>query len=352
MYYKYLIKKITDNKDMLGDDSNFIPTTLIEAELKRSLWSKLTKKAETVYFTVLSGSTLHKGAKSAFSSDSAWEINIDDFTHNNVVGREMYLANDIATEKERRAEERKAKKDAEQKAKQQAEEQAKQQSLRQNKPEPKNEAPKPKAPVQQQAPDEEVDLNNIQPCFNPMALPRIKMTEVFSMHPINENNLESDAHTLSIMLMFDENTKKYMHDFAGPEANEKIPMYLVNSVMTQSMGIAFCYIIRMNAGICGLIKVTSPTHNKVTNNFNHWLIDYILIPPFRGRKIMKSALPIVFDIMKNRLGINDPVYAMVIPGNDVSIHLLELNGFKLDESKGMSVDPITGERGLVYKKLL
>lgn len=345
MYYRYLIKNIKDNKEMLGDDPNYIPTTLIEAQLKQSFWSKLIKKTETAYFTVLTDSTLHKRAKSAFTSDSSWEIDLDDFTHNHVVGREMFLAKDIAVEKEKRAEARKVKR-TEQKAKQQAEEQVKQ-----RKPEAKKETPKPKASIQKQAP-EEVDLNNIQPCFNPMALPKVKMTEQFSMHPITETNLENDAHTLSIMLMFDNDTRKYMHDFAGPEAREKIPMYLVNSVMTQSMGIAFCYIIRMNAGICGLIKVTSPTHNKVTNNFNHWLIDYILIPPLRGHKIMKSALPIVFDIMKNRLGINDPVYAMVIPGNDVSIHLLELNGFKLDESSGMSVDPTTGDRALVYKKLL
>jgi len=350
MYYKYIIKSIKDNKELLGDMPNTIPTTLIEAELKRSIWSKLINKSESVYFTVLSDSTLHKNAKAAFTSDSCWEINLDDFTYNNVVGRIMYLANDIAKEKEKRAEERKAKKAAEQKAKQQADERPKQQSMQQSKSDPQKE--KPKAPVQQQASEEELDLNNIQPCFNPMALPKVKMTEQFSMHPITENNLENDAHTLSIMLMFDNDTRKYMHDFAGPEAREKIPMYLVNSVMTQSMGIAFCYIIRMNAGICGLIKVTSPTHNKVTNNFNHWLIDYILIPPLRGHKIMKSALPIVFDIMKNRLGINDLVYAMVIPGNDVSIHLLELNGFKLDESSGMSVDPTTGDRALVYKKLL
>ncbi len=345
MYYRYLIKNIKENKEMLRDDPNYIPTTLIEAQLKQSFWSKLIKKSESVYFTVLTDSTLHKRAKSAFTSDSYWEIDLDDFTPNQVDGREMFLAKDIVVEKEKRAETRKAKR-AEQKAKQQAEQQVKQ-----RKPEAKKETPKPKTSIQKQA-TEEVDLNNIQPCFNPMALPKVKMTEQFSMHPITENNLENDAHTLSIMLMFDEDTRKYMHDFAGPEAREKIPMYLVNSVMTQSMGIAFCYIIRMNAGICGLIKVTSPTHNKVTNNFNHWLIDYILIPPLRGHKIMKSALPIVFDIMKNRLGINDPVYAMVIPGNDVSIHLLELNGFKLDESKGISVDPATGDRGLVYKKIL
>lgn len=118
------------------------------------------------------------------------------------------------------------------------------------------------------------------------------------------------------------------------------------------MGIAFAYIIRYNAGICGLIKVTSPTHNKVTNNFNHWLIDYVLIPPMRGHKIMKSALPIVFDIMKNRLGISEPIYAMVSPDNEVSRHLLSLNKFVEDTTSNSPIDIHTGKKTLLYKKLL
>lgn len=263
---------------------------------------------------------------------------MDDFTHNIVAGREMYLANDITKEQKKRAEAKKAKK-------------TEQLTKQGDKPKKVKEAPKQKVQNQQQANEEEIDFNNIQPCFNPMALPRVKMTEQFSMHPITESNLENDAHTLSIMLMFDKDTKEFMPDFAGLEAKEKIPMYLYNSVMTQSMGIAFCYIIRMNAGICGLIKVTSPTHNIVTNNFNHWLIDYILIPPLRGHKIMKSALPIVFDILKTRLGITEPIYAMVMPGNDVSIHLLKLNNFKEDKTKSMPVDPSTGKKALLFKRL-
>ena len=194
--------------------------------------------------------------------------------------------------------------------------------------------------------------NDIKPCFDPQALPFVKMTEQFSMRPIDGNKLESDAHSLSVMLMFDKDTRAFMPDFSGPDARNKIPAYLYNSIMTQSMGISFTYIIRMNAGICGLIKVTSPTHNKVTNNFEHWLIDYILIPPFRGHKIMKSALPIVFDIMKNRLDISDPVYAMVLPDNEVSIHLLKLNQFVEVKTSNLPVDQATGKRSLLFKKNL
>ena len=198
-----------------------------------------------------------------------------------------------------------------------------------------------------------MDLNDIKPCFNPQVLPSVKMTEQFSMWPINEDTLNQDAHTLSIMLMFDKDTRDFMPDFAGPDANQKIPAYLANSVMTQSMGISFTYIIRMNSGICGLIKATSPTHNKVTNNFDHWLIDYILIPPFRNHKIMKSALPIVLDIMKTRLGVKE-VYAMVLPNNACSIHLLDLNDFIVDQvtSQQMAIDSKSGKKPLCYKKIM
>ena len=193
---------------------------------------------------------------------------------------------------------------------------------------------------------------NIEPYFNPQTLPFVKMTEQFSLQVLDETYLESDARTLS-MLMFDEETGKYMPQFYGMYAKDNIEAYLANTLITTSMGIAFAYVIRLNAGMCGLIKVTSPVHNKETNNFEHWLIDYITITPFRNHKIMKSALPIVLDIMKRRLGVKE-VYAMVLPSNGTSIHFLELNDFSVDKdkSKQMAIDQHSGEVPLCYKKLL
>jgi RimJ/RimL family protein N-acetyltransferase len=68
---------------------------------------------------------------------------------------------------------------------------------------------------------------------------------------------------------------------------------------------------------------------------------------------MKSAIPIVLDIMKRRLTVKE-VYAMVLPSNRASIHLLELNDFSVDkvESKNMAIDQHTGEEPLCYKKTL
>ena len=193
---------------------------------------------------------------------------------------------------------------------------------------------------------------DIEPCFNPQALPYVKMTEQFCLQVLDETYLENDARTLS-MLMFDEEIGKYMPQFYGMHAKDNIEVYLANTLITTSMGIAFAYVIRLNAGMCGLIKVTSPVHNKETNNFEHWLIDYITITPFRNHKIMKSALPIVLDIMKRRLGVKE-VYAMVLPSNGTSVHLLELNDFYVDKdkSKQMVIDRHSGEMPLCYKKIL
>lgn len=200
-----------------------------------------------------------------------------------------------------------------------------------------------------------MNINNIfgvKACFYPTSLPFVKMTEQFSLKVLDDTYLEHDARTLTL-LMFDEDTGKYMPNFYGMNAKDNIEAYLANTLITTSMGIAFAYVIRYNAGMCGLIKVTSPVHNKETNSFEHWLIDYITIPPFRNHKIMKSALPIVFDIMKKRLGIKE-VYAMVLPSNLTSIHLLDLNGFSIDEeeSKKMAIDQHSGEKPLCYKKNL
>lgn len=198
-------------------------------------------------------------------------------------------------------------------------------------------------------------MNNqfdIEPCFNPQVLPFVKMTEKFSLKVLDDTYLEHDARTLT-MLMYDEETKKYMPHFYGVHAKDNIEAYLANTIITTSLGIAFAYVIRLNAGMCGLIKVTSPVHNKETNNFEHWLIDYITIPPFRNHKIMKSALPVVLDIMKRRLNIKE-VYAMVLPSNKPSIHLLNLNEFSVDKtmSKHMAKNVYSGETPLCYKRII
>lgn len=200
-----------------------------------------------------------------------------------------------------------------------------------------------------------MNMNNVfgvEACFNPTSLPIVRMTEQFSLKVLDETYLEHDARTLTL-LMFDENTGKYMPQFYGIHAKDNIEAYLTNTLITTSMGIAFAYVIRLHAGMCGLIKVTSPVHNKETNNFEHWLIDYITIPPFRNHKIMKSAIPIVLDTMKRRLGVKE-VFAMVLPSNHASMHLLDINDFFVDEveSKQMAVDQHTGEKPLCYKKTL
>lgn len=214
-------------------------------------------------------------------------------------------------------------------------------------------------------PDNE-QLPDVEPCFNPQDLPIIQMTdpvtlslfteETFGgelkMMPITENTIEVDSVKLASLLIFDEETKKYMPDFTGSNAKNNIFEFLYNSFITQSFGLSFTYIIRMNDDICGLIKVTSPSHNIVTNNFDNWLIDYIVTPPYRGRKIMMSALPDIFKILEDRLGITDSIYAMVMPDNEASIHILESNRFVKVNSKFDLIDIRTGKKSLLYERFI
>ena len=94
-------------------------------------------------------------------------------------------------------------------------------------------------------------MNNqfdIEPCFNPQTFPSVKMTEQFSLKVLDKTYLEHDVRTLT-MLMFDEETKKYMPHFYGIDAKDYIEIYLANTLITTSMGIAFAYAVRLNAGM-------------------------------------------------------------------------------------------------------
>ena len=178
-------------------------------------------------------------------------------------------------------------------------------------------------------------------------LKSFKLPNNFSLVPFDEKYLKADIESL-VSLEKDEEARKYMTGFWGPGAKERNTNYLINTIMTTDMGIAFAYAIRKNKELCGFIKVTSPDHNRVTNNCDNWLIDYLTLPEYRNQKLMKSALPILFNLMHENLHIRE-IYAMVVPGNDISIRLLEYCGFKIDKSKEIAPDPISGKTPFYMK---
>ncbi len=187
----------------------------------------------------------------------------------------------------------------------------------------------------------------MKPYFNPETdLQTFRLNQTIFLRPFDDTFLENDLMALNL-LAYDQEVKKYMSGFygIGTEAIERRKEYLINTIMTTQMGIAFAYAIRLNAGLCGLIKVTSPSHNIVTNNFPNWLIDFVTLPMFRNKKLMKVSIPIILNHMHDVMDVED-VYAMVDSGNQVSINLLSSIGFR-DTGKPITVNEETGNKTLL-----
>ncbi|MBR4389712.1 MAG: GNAT family N-acetyltransferase [Prevotella sp.] len=190
---------------------------------------------------------------------------------------------------------------------------------------------------------------NIKAYFNPATdLRAYRLNQSIFLRPFDETYLEEDLAALN-MLAFDQEVKKYMSGFYGiePDAVERRKEYLVNTIMTTQIGIAFAYSIRLNAGLCGWIKVTSPSHNIVTNNFSNWLIDFVTLPMFRNKNLMKASIPIILDLMRDDMDVEE-VYAMVDSGNKASIHVLETVGFADTGNRQMAINESTGNKPYLY----
>lgn len=196
-----------------------------------------------------------------------------------------------------------------------------------------------------------VDMqHSIKPYFNGFAdLKKFVMNGNIYIEPFTGNYFENDLGAFGL-LRFDKQTELYMHDFTGLDAKEKVAAYLINTVECTKIGIAFGYAIRLNRGLMGFVKLTSPSHNKVTNNFDGWLIDFVMLPIFRGKKILKNSVPQILSVVKS-FGAKE-VYAMVDCENNKSKNLLSFWGFVDTHSDTCGVNDVTGNKVLLYVKRL
>lgn len=342
MYRQFIIKNLKDNKETLGESSLWINTVLVTVEVKRSFIEKLVKKAETVFFTVLSDSGMHYSAKRAYETNSAWEVDMDVFTLNEIVGRKIYVANEINKQKSILEEKKRKEKEANNIK----------EAVKENEPKTQPQLQPKLQPKQQTQFKEENQTMPLHRYFNAvqdLMVFKFKNSEM-SLRPYDMDYIQNDISILKTMLSFDPEIKKYFPKFWGPNAEDNIQTYLINTCMTTEAGIAFAYALRLNAGILGIIKVTSPEHNRVTNNFPYWMIDYLMIPAMRNRGLMKASLPIILKFLHEKLGINE-IYAMVETDNTASIHLLELNGFIEDKSKQIATNPEEHKKAIAMRKV-
>lgn len=317
MYNEYKIKKIDDSRGHGG-------VTIVEAELivKRSFGEYLKyliKPSESIFFELLYHGIIYQEARDAYNSGVSWKVDLDSFTKKTgSYGRNVYFEVAIYDELDGMSKSLKLRPDADY--------------------------------FDDETHNKIRSMRNIKKhsYFDPDEDLRVfRLPNELLLRPFDMRFIELDVISLGTMA-HDSETKKYIPAFTGNNVQDNIRAYLVNTFLTTEAGIAFAYVIRHNIDLCGLIKVTSPDHNIETNKFPYWMIDYMMIPKYRNRKIMKSSLPIILDFVHNSIGTNE-IYAMVDSDNEISIHLLRVNGFIEDKGIKIAPNPGTGNVPLAMK---
>ena len=147
----------------------------------------------------------------------------------------------------------------------------------------------------------------------------------------------------------DKEIEKHFPSLYGESYTEGLITYLYNTTQVTTLGIGFAYLMKKDNKCVGIVKVTSPAHNRVTNNFNHWLIDYIVIPKERGKGYATYSITNVLKIVQ-QMGAKE-IFAMVDCENLASIHILEKCGFYETHLLDIGANPHTGNKCLLYRKV-
>lgn len=174
-----------------------------------------------------------------------------------------------------------------------------------------------------------------------MNLSTIFLSGGYSLHPYTQSEAERfakfDGQT------FDAFTTEDIHMFlpglpifSGTSAEK----YFNALPQKDTLGAGKAFAIRYNNGFVGLIILDSPLYNSFSLGLDVWSVDFFILEPFRGRKIIMESMYRILELCKNDLKI-DKLYASVDKRNTKCIHILERFYFKYLQ------DDTTG-RGALY----
>ena len=172
------------------------------------------------------------------------------------------------------------------------------------------------------------------------SLSPILLSGGFSLHPYTQ--LEAEQFAVSDAQTFDAYTTEDIRMFlpglpifSGTSA-EKYFSFLPQK---DNMGAGKAFAIRFNSGFVGMIILDSPIYNRYSLGLDVWSIDFFILEPFRGRKVIMEYMYRMLELCKKRLHI-EKLYASVDKRNAKCIHVLESFYFVY-----IQVDP-TGKGGL------
>lgn len=145
----------------------------------------------------------------------------------------------------------------------------------------------------------------------------------FSLRPYNEfeapANAETDALTFNALVSDD--IRQFLPGlpiFSGTSADKYFKMLPIR----MEMGAGITFAIRSGEGLVGLMILDSPLYNSRALGLEVWSLDFFILEPFRGRKIIMESLYRTLELCKNKLNI-DKIYASVDKRNKKCIHVLE-----------------------------
>ena len=145
----------------------------------------------------------------------------------------------------------------------------------------------------------------------------------FSLHPYTQ--LEAEQFAVPDAQTFDafttEDIRMFLPGlpiFSGTSAEKYF------SILPQKdiMGAGKAFAIRFNSGFVGMIILDSPIYNSYSLGLDVWSIDFFILEPFRGRKVIMESLYRMLELSKKHLQI-DKLYASVDKRNAKCIHVLE-----------------------------
>lgn len=309
----------------------------VQALKKRNLFKELFFSSDRSHFIVSSESPIFQEIEESLRTHELCDIN-DDMFKKTWIGGQRFLVEiklkDYEQQKEKRlkqaqkAEEEKKKREAEEIRKKQEEEQKALEEF-----------------AKQKTVESEIEsffdgYNNLR---------RTKVYGLYDLVPLEPETILDDIEQIK-SVQNDIQTAKCMPELCGPNCAQNFSTYLENTYMCTDAGIAFAYAIRKNASfdpmstdyssMMGFIKITTPSHNKVTNNFDGWLIDYLMLPKYRRMGLMKLAVSRILDNLED-MGVKE-LYAMVDIDNLPSLRILGANKFEKSNKAG-GINPNTGK---------
>lgn len=184
--------------------------------------------------------------------------------------------------------------------------------------------------------------------FSQNMLQGIDLGGPFKLVPLDDNFFnKKDLLMIDLLARTTPELAKWLpgFDLSTPESTHK---YLRACILRTEMGLGFTYLIKFNAGVCGMIFVNTPTYNETTINFPYWSCDFFLFKPMQGKGLMPKILLGFLVFLKNVFKIQN-MYCIVDSKNTACLNMFDKCMFFKNQPDMIFTDPSTDNKAIAFK---